>query len=146
MDASDAAAIGLALASFGVSIVSWLESHRQGRAAVRPVLVVIEKLEDKSKPDGPRLLYLVNMGPAAALNLSLELIELNAASKQSIEQEARIQTEAAPNRRILLAKGHKFDAIGHLRLKATYSDLHGIRYSTDFDGRRACPHEFGRVR
>ncbi|MCB9619830.1 MAG: hypothetical protein H6724_10340 [Sandaracinus sp.] len=61
----------IAVAGLVTSTAVAFETWRQGRNAVRPVLVVLEKLTDNRSPELGHSLYLVNMGQAVALNIDV---------------------------------------------------------------------------
>jgi hypothetical protein len=130
----------IALAALIASIVSAIETLRQRRNAVRPVVVVLEKWTDNEKHDAGHSLFLVNMGQAVAINI--RVVESNVrdvlAKVQAVEL-VEPRTEIACGRRSLLARGYREPVIDGVSLVATYTDVNDIPYTTRFGGRG---HEF----
>ena len=124
MDTANLVTGGVALASLFIALMSWLETQRQGRAAVRPVLVVLEKLTDNKNPEGGLSLYLVNVGEAAALNCVIVGPDLSKASLEALQGNwtKHLQTDVAKGRRIRLAGGYERSVAGQLELEVEYRD------------------------
>jgi hypothetical protein len=124
----------IAVAGLVTSATVAFETWRQGRNAVRPVLVVLEKLTDNRAPELGYSLYLVNMGQAVALNIDVErecLDAIREATGRELEEHPR--REVAVERRGLLCKGYPERAYGRIAIRATYTDVNGKRYRTQFE-------------
>ena len=124
----------IAVAGLVTSAAVAFETWRQGRNAVRPVLVVLEKLTDNREPALGYSLYLVNMGQAVALNIDVArecLDVIREATGRALEEHPR--REIAVERRGLLCKGYRERVYGRIRLRASYTDVNGKRYQTSFE-------------
>lgn len=124
----------IAIAGLVTSTAVVYETWRQGRNAVRPVLVVLEKLTDNRTPELGYSLYLVNMGQAVALNIDVArecLDAIREATGRELEEHPR--REIAVERRGLLCKGYPERVYGRIAIRATYVDVNGKRYRTTFE-------------
>jgi hypothetical protein len=124
----------IAVAGLVTSAAVAFETWRQGRNAVRPVLVVLEKLTDNRQPELGYSLYLVNMGQAVALNIDVArecLDVIREATGRALEEHPR--REIAVERRGLLCKGYRERVYGRIRVRASYADVNGKRYRTSFE-------------
>ncbi len=113
------------------------ETWRQRTNAVRPVIVMLEKLTDNEKSKEGYSLYLVNMGQAVALN-----IEITEGMKEfrSVLPDAKfadqVRTEIAVGRRALIAKGYDAPVLSDVRLVVQYTDVNDNRYVSRCAGGR----------
>lgn len=118
-------AAGGLVTSLAVAVETW----RQRRNAVRPVLVVLEKLTDNKDPARGYSLYLVNMGAAVALNVTStsnvkELVPDG-------EHVAHPRAQIAVGRRGLLVRGYTAPIFDRVQLRANYNDVNGTPYWTE---------------
>jgi hypothetical protein len=126
----------IALAALIASAVSATETLRQRRNAVRPVVVVLEKLTDNDKPDAGYSLFLCNMGQAVAINI--RVVKSNVRDVLAAVPPVELvehRTEVACGRRSLLARGYREPVIEAVSLVATYTDVNDTTYVTRFGGR-----------
>ena len=93
----------IACAALLTSAVAAYETVLQRGNAVRPVLVLLDKSADSDSPAKGRILYLVNMGQAVAIDVTIQ-----EATPEELNGKSHIELrEIAPGRR---RKLHSYEA------------------------------------
>lgn len=128
----------IASAALLTSVVSVMEMKRQRENNVRPVLVVLEKPLDSKLPDSPLVLYLVNMGQAVAMNTRVWWKDPPTEGKRP----ERLQSEVFPGRRAELMRQHSPSCVNRTAVFATYTDVDGKEYSTEYTPQNDHTHKF----